>query len=166
MIHTYSLAGILRRVSAALIPVAAAAGLASCDAVWGTSLDYSTDGYGNGLNVGLNLYPGSVYNGPYWWNSPGYIPGWSYSPAIAPVRPGISVRPPAWGGGATGNVRPPQQSNRPVPLPDNKPVISPNWNTNPGIQLPGNGAKPGEGFIQSKPTAPGSSGGSGMRPGR
>lgn len=142
--------------------------LNSCDAVWGTSLDYSTDGYGGGVNLGLYSPIYNGYNGPYWWNGPGYIPSWGYLPSPPPVRPGITVRPPI---GASGNVRPPQRPSVTPPANSNpstgtRPGINPSWNTNPGIQLPGNNAKPGEGFMPSKPANSGSSTGTGLRPGR
>lgn len=156
----------LGKATATLALTAVMTCIASCDAMWGTSVDYSPDPYdGSGLSIGMNLFPGTYYNGPYysgpyWWDTPGYIP--SYGPAFPPVRPGVTVRPPSWGG-STGNVRPPQRpaGNKPAAGDLTKPGIPPSWNTNPGIQLP---SKPTP--EPSKPSVPSAPGGSGMRPGR
>lgn len=156
----------LGKAAAMLALTGAAAIMPSCDAMWDTSLDYSPDPYdGSGLSIGMNLYPGPYYNGPYyngpyWWDTPGYYP--PLGPVVSPVRPGLTVSPPAWGG-SSGNVRPPQRPpvTKPAPGELTKPGIPPSWNTNPGIQIP---SKPV--VTPSQPSTPSAPGGSGMRPGR
>ncbi len=126
-----------------IIPITFAAtlcGLASCDAVWDTSLDSGTPySYYYGWDgEWLPTLPGAPLISPYYYGGSAYpIGGWGpvhrpgYGPVIAPVRPNTP----------SGTIRPGQSA---TPLPPastrpSKPAVPANplpTGSNPGLQVP------------------------------
>lgn len=109
-------------ILSAIIFITSIAGLASCDAVWGTSVGYD-DGY-YGSSIFNDYYPtlsGAPLISPVYWGNQIY-PGALLPPSLPPSRPGTISG--AWNRPG-GNVRPGSGSvSVPTPLPDNTPVPS------------------------------------------
>lgn len=106
---------IMKLLSRILISASSLLALASCDAMWDTSVDVPL-GYGGSLGIGVTTPVYSPWSG-YWpgaynWNS-GWWPGPAYVPVVRPpLRPGAVVNRPAMRPGAgvappSGNWRPP-----------------------------------------------------------
>lgn len=116
----------MKLLSRILISASSLLALASCDAMWDTSVDVPL-GYGGSLGIGVTTPVYSPWSG-YWpgaynWNS-GWWPGPAYVPVVRPplrpgavvnrpaIRPGAGVAPPSsnWRPpGNLGQVRPPVQ---------------------------------------------------------
>ncbi|WP_290430782.1 hypothetical protein, partial [Paramuribaculum intestinale] len=105
----------MKLLSRILISASSLLALASCDAMWDTSVDVPL-GYGGSLGIGVTTPVYSPWSG-YWpgaynWNS-GWWPGPAYVPVVRPpLRPGAVVNRPAMRPGAgvappSGNWRPP-----------------------------------------------------------